>query len=59
MEGLQAQPGPRRKRRVPRFAGEAFGHQGSPETGPDLQRLLATEAWKQPPSAKVRSEVAV
>jgi hypothetical protein len=48
-----------RRRYVPRFAGEAFGHDGNPDEGPDLRRLVSTEAWKQPPSAKVRSEVAV
>lgn len=50
---------PKQRRYVARFAGEAFGHDGNPDEGPDLRRLVATLAWKQPPSAKVRSQVSV
>jgi hypothetical protein len=59
MKQQQTADGRPRRRYVPRFAGEAFGHDGNPEEGPDLRRLVSTEAWKQPPSAKIRSEVAV
>ena len=49
-----------RKRRgyVPRFAGEAFGHAGSSDEGPDFRKLVSEVAWKQPPSSKLKSEVA-
>lgn len=49
-----------RKRRgyVPRFAGEAFGHLGNADDGPDFRKLVSEVAWKQPPSSKIKAEVA-
>lgn len=41
---------------VPRFAGEAFLHQGQ-EDGPMLRKLVSTIDWKRPPSSKISSEV--
>ena len=43
---------------IPRFAGDAFAHAANPKEGPAYRRLVSEQAWKQPPAAKVRSEVA-
>ena len=50
---------PRRSRFVPRFAMEAFAHEGSPSDGPMLRKLASTIAWKRPASATVQGEVSV
>lgn len=44
-------------RYVPRFAGEAFAHQGNPPDGPDLRRVTSQVAWKQSPSAAVNGQL--
>lgn len=44
-------------RYVPRFAGEAFAHQGNPPDGPDLRALTSQVAWKQSPSAAVNGKL--
>lgn len=49
--------GRKRGRFVPRFAGEAFAHDGNPDDGPIARKLTSTIAWKQPPSASVKAEV--
>jgi hypothetical protein len=47
-------------RYVPRFAGEAFRreHFGEAGIGPDARKLASEIAWKQPPSSKIKAEVA-
>ena len=42
---------------VPRFAGEAFAHEGNPSDGPLARRHTSQEVWKQPPSAALRAQV--
>lgn len=54
---MQQQSKPKPRRYVPRFAGEAFAHDGSPPDGPALRRLVSEIAWKRPPSSTVRAEV--
>jgi hypothetical protein len=51
-----AKPPGDNRRFVPRFAGEAFLHQGQ-EDGPMLRKLVSTIDWKRPPSSKISSEV--
>jgi len=51
--------GDRGGRFVPRFAGEAFAHEGNPEDGPTARKLTSEVKWKQPPSASLRAEVSV
>lgn len=47
----------RSRKFVPRFAGEAFAHHGSPQDPPLLRTLTSTVAWKQSPSSVVKSQV--
>jgi hypothetical protein len=46
-------------RYVPRFASEVFLHSELPShaEGPVGRRLFSEVAWKQPPAAKINSEI--
>jgi hypothetical protein len=44
---------------IPRFAGEAFAHQGLPPSGdgPTARRVTSQVAWKVPPSSVINAEL--